>query len=134
MASPLVIYMNSKPTHPKLDDKAYGEWYKNHHIPDIIKTGTCDRAALYFSPQEDNPKRWLALYEVPDFKVMDPAVSANIPLTHELIPDGKPFWEVGEFDGRQYELASVYDPSGNGKGMRFLDLWNSPLFVTEYTM
>lgn len=117
MASPYLVYVASKIIDPSLDEAQYSKWYQEHHIPDIIKSGSLYRAAWYRSVHKESEMQWLAVYKCHDFEFMTVPEKLNaIPKSHALLGEGNMVWDVASFDMRHYELQSAHEASKLGQG------------------
>ncbi len=108
------MYAASTITDSNLDNETWQKWYQEVHIPDILNTGSVDRALLYRAASDDNPKQWLAVYDCYDLDFMQPDRFKNIPQKHAYLGQGKTSMDVADFDVRQFDLLSDFDPMMSG--------------------
>jgi hypothetical protein len=106
--TPGLFFANSKITSPSLSHEIFTKWYNDVHIPDIFKTSGIKSGFRYYSTSpQDTDKPYLAIYPLEDVGFLETEEFWSIPVTHELLGEGKNCFEVAEFDTRPYELLKV---------------------------
>ena len=108
--TPGLLYVLSKIKDPALAEDTFNDWYTNHHIQHVVDNGVADLAVRYKNVKSDAKWPYLCVYRVPDLAVLgDEKLVASIPVTHELLPDGKPWTEVLDVDRRVMALIQKYE-------------------------
>ena len=138
--SPYILRVLSKAK--GLDQSTWQQWYKDEHIPDVVKARVATRGALFvanndFTLKTKTPpssgksdlhdvqlshfnelpedKKLLAVYQTDLEKPMESERLKDVPQTHELL-GGKQTMECAEWDIRTYKLIQNYDPDNLGDG------------------
>ena len=108
--TPGLLYVLSKPNHPKLSEDTYNKWYSDFYIRSVVNSGLADLAIRYKNVKADSEFPYLCVYRLPDIaKLQDEGLMESIPKTHELLPDGKAWHEVLKTDSRLVELSQKFE-------------------------
>jgi len=119
MATPGLLYVLSKPKHASFSESDFNTWYTSHHIQDVVNSGLADLAIRYKNTSPDAKWPYLALYRLPDVaKLQDPNVMASIPKKHDLLPEGKEFFDVLDTDMRPFVLLQKFEGQVAKEGPR----------------
>lgn len=128
-ATPGLLVVMSKPTHPDLTDAKFNEWYTNEHLHHVVDAGMADLALRYRARNMSIPHPYLAIYRIPDTTQMaNLSVMWNIPTTSKLLPGKEKNTTGGNFrdvmsmkGGGRYTRTQVFEgqikKSGRGVGL-----------------
>jgi len=130
---PGLIVAKSRIRRPQeLADEQFQKWYNEVHVPDALATGGITHAARLeaVDPEETMPN--LALYKIKTLGFISSPELKNIPMTHEMLPQGGNVHDYVEFDTRLYELVQVYElePHDEGGQNARMLLYQRPLLLT----
>jgi hypothetical protein len=111
MATPGILVVLSKPkTTATFTEDKYNEWYTEHHIQHIVDSGLCDLAIRYKNTSKEAKWPYVCIYRLPDLaKMNDEKLVGSIPVTHELLPDGKSWMEVLDVDRKAMKLTQRFE-------------------------
>ncbi|PYH70853.1 uncharacterized protein BO88DRAFT_486923 [Aspergillus vadensis CBS 113365] len=114
MSSPqLWLYASSRLRDPTVTDENFSQWYQEHHVPDVLKTGSVTKGEFFRRLGPQKQFRWLAAYDCDDLDFMEPENFARIPKTHSMLGTTKSCLEIAEFDTRIFQQLFVLK---NGEG------------------
>jgi hypothetical protein len=127
-ATPGLLYVLSKPTHPELTDATFNEWYSTEHIQDMVKSGATDLVVRYKNVNGSAKWPYLAIYRLPDVaKLQDPKVLGAVPATSKLLPGkekgskGGAYTSVMDMETRAYARTQTFEGQipkvGRGKAI-----------------
>ncbi len=87
-----------------------------------MNSKTSVRAAMYQeapAAKEQHSRKYLVLYQTDHQECLKSQEYLNdVRHSSEMWPGKKATADVGDFDGRNYELIQDYDPDGKGEGER----------------
>ena len=126
MPAQYLLRVNSQPT-DKVGEELWEKWYTEEHIPDLIKAGVSQRAALYKATQdlgglqtqtkneEWDRKTFLAMYQTDYPACLETDNYQKLPSTSPMLP-GEKIGPCAEWDARNYNLIQNFDPDDVGEG------------------
>ncbi|EPE33409.1 Dimeric alpha+beta barrel [Glarea lozoyensis ATCC 20868] len=119
---PGLLYVNSKLASDLIDETTYQKWYREDHIPEVIATSGIDSAMRCrdVDPAADKPN--LVLYPMKDIGFTQTEEFKKIKVHSDILPDGKPIYDLAELDVRYYGLSQVFDEKKVGPGQTKLIL------------
>lgn len=112
-SSHLWLYASSRLRDPTVTDGVFSQWYQEHHVPDVLKTGSVRKGEFFRAIGPQKQFRWLAAYDCDDLDFMEPENFARIPKTHSMLGTTKSCLEFAEFDTRIFQQLFVLK---NGEG------------------
>jgi hypothetical protein len=107
---PGLLYVNSRITSPSLSESQFLKWYTTVHISEIIASSGVSSAVRFKSPDPSALKPYLALYPMDDIGFTQGQEFKEITVTSDLLPEGKPIYNLADFDTRYYGLMQYYAP------------------------
>ena len=126
-ANPGMIWCNSKVTKPdELSWDGFCIWYRDVHIPDVLKTGAVREAFRYEAVDPSNDRPHLTLYYAEDIEGLydkvkgafdDSAIrvclltaTLDVPHHDESLPGSQDMFDFAFFDARFYKATTLYEP------------------------
>jgi hypothetical protein len=127
-ATPGLVLVQSRPTHPELTDAVFNDWYSNEHIQDMAKSGLTDLIVRYKNLNSSAKWPYLAIYRVPDVaKLQDPKVMGAITPTSQKLPGktkgskGGAYKDVMDMETLAWARVQTFEgqipKAGRGKGL-----------------
>jgi hypothetical protein len=113
---PGLLYVNSKLASNLLDEETYLKWYSEDHIPEVIATSGIDSALRFKDIDSSADKPNLVLYPMKDIAFTQGEEFKKIKVHSDILPEGKPIYDLAELDVRYYGLAQVFDPKKTRSG------------------
>jgi hypothetical protein len=97
-ATPGLLIVLSKPTHPELTDAQFNDWYSNEHIQDMVTSGVTDLVLRYKNSNSSAKLPYMALYRLPDVaKLSDQKIMGSVPATSLKLPGKTPGSKGGAY-------------------------------------
>ena len=130
MPTPGLVFARIRITSPDLSDEAFNTWYNQVHIPDALNAGLGELALRYKNLEADGKYQYCTLYKTNNIEnASDPATSAKIPQTSELLPGSGNWRDLTEMLILRFELIQRFEGQGHftGRGDALLTVGMEPV-------
>ncbi|KAH8675716.1 hypothetical protein BX600DRAFT_507931 [Xylariales sp. PMI_506] len=114
LSGPGILYVESKISDPRLDEKTYVDWYENEHIPEVIGTSGIKSARRFKTADPNVDKPFLAIYTLGDLAFLKSDEFRKVNFKSDKLPGSGIIYDLADFDVRYDSLIQVYDPTNKG--------------------
>ena len=114
---PGLLYVNSKLASDLLDEATYLKWYGEDHIPEVVATSGVDSSLRFKDIDASADKPNLVLYPMKDIGFTQSDEFKKIKVHSDILPEGKPIYDLADLDIRYYGLSQVFDPKKTEPGI-----------------